>query len=202
MKGMHDYIIQIKEAYNDSFTTENGVKLFLDKRFSGKELANKHAVIIDTPALAESILKPGYEVIVDPTIHFKQKYERHGENDNIFFKDQKEGLYKIQPSMIIMYREDKESSWKGYNENLLVEFIKEDDPETVKSSIIITEIKTKKNKDGLAKAKFVNAALNEEGVNENDLIVITKGRGIPIMIEGKEYFWIRNSDVLVKLNEN
>jgi co-chaperonin GroES (HSP10) len=201
MKGMHDYIVEVKEAYNESFKTESGVEIFADKRFSADRLANRLAKVINVPALQNSIIKEGYEVMVDPTIFLKQKYEKHAENDNVFLQDAKKGWYKIQPSMIVLYRENSESEWKAFGQNLLVEFIKEIVDEK-KIGSIVTQLQKSKYVEGVAKLVFLNEEMEEDGAKINDTIAIKKGFGVSFWIDGKEFFWIRNRDVLVIINQN
>lgn len=198
---MHDYIIKIEKAYNETFKTESGLELYGDKRFNSERLANRIAEVIETPALKDSIIKKGFEVMVDPTIFLKQTYERHAENDNIFLQDAKNGLYKIEPSMIVLYRETKQSEWKAFGDNILVEPIKKEAEEKKDNSIII-ELEKSKYVEGIAKIKFINSDLLEDGCKNNDVVAIKSGFGVSFWIDGKEFHWIKNRHVLVVINQN
>jgi hypothetical protein len=50
--------------------------------------------------------------MIDPTIFFSQSYEKTGK-DNQYILD-REGHYKLEPGMIVLYRENAESRWKGF----------------------------------------------------------------------------------------
>lgn len=203
MKGIHDYIIEVKNKFNETFKTEGGAELYLDQRFSAEKLANRIAKVVSCPLLKESELQPGYEVLIDPSIFFQQNYEKHSMNDNGYLKDAEKGWYKIPSEMIVCYRETENDSWKGHAENLLVEFVKEEICDAKpKSSLIITETSKKEFTNGISIVKHPNKYLLEvEKVKKNDLIAIKSDVGIPFYL-GKTLYWIRNRDVLAVITKN
>jgi|GEM_PF-2952804 len=203
MKGLHDYIIEVKNKFNETFKTEGGAELYLDQRFSAEKLANRIAKVVSCPLLKESELQPGYEVLIDPTIFFQQKYEKHSMNDNGYLKDAEKGWYKIPSEMIVCYRETENDSWKGHAENLLVEFVKEEiKTPKMKSTLIITESKPKEFTKGIARVKHANKTLIEdEKIKEGDMIAIKHEVGIPFYL-AKTLYWIRNRDVLAVITKN
>lgn len=202
MQAIHDFIIEQKKAFNDTFKTESGLELYGDKRFLADKLSNRIATVIQIPLKSKSVIKAGYEVMIDPTIYYEQNYEKGGRVGNQFLQDREKGLYKISPEMIVMYRENPESEWKGFGPNLLVEFMKEQVGEKPKSSLVITELKPKEYIPGIAKVKYPNSEIIESGANAGDVISIREGFGVPFYIDGKEFFWIRNRDVYAVINEN
>lgn len=202
MKGIRDYVIEVQNEFNDTITTESGLELYADKRFSKNELANKIAKVIETPALKDSdeeLLQPGYEVMVDITIYLKQIYEKNPLSYNRFHI--KDKLFKIQPSMIVMYREDENSEWKGFNVNNVVEPIIIPESEKKTASGIITQFQKSRHVEGLAKAFALNKDLLEDGVKVGDTIAIKKDFGVPYYIDGKKMLWVRNSEILAVIEQ-
>lgn len=199
MKALHDYIIEVKEKFNDTFKTESGVEFHLDKRFSSEKLANRIAKVVNTPALSKSIIKTGYEVLIDPTIFFTQNYEKNANNYNGYLKDAEKGWYKIMPSMIVCYRETPENEWKGFGNNLLVDFVKEPIEKITASGIIFGKEEVKTN--GMAIIKYANKDLNDFGANNGDMVAIKPDTGIPFYLE-KTLYWITNREVLAVVTKN
>lgn len=195
MKGTHHFIIEVKQAFKETFITEGGLELYGDKRFMGAKLTNRLAKVVSTPLLKNTVIKEGYEVMIDPTIFFSQSYEKTGKQDNQYILDTEKGHYKIEPNMIVLYRENTESEWKGFQENLLVEFVKERTEEKLKSSLILTELVQPEYIPGLAIITFPNEELIEMGVESGDSVLIKKGLGVSFDIDGKEFFWLRTRDI-------
>jgi len=202
MRGTHHFIIEVKQAFNETFKTEGGLELYGDKRFLGAKLTNRLAKVITTPLLKDSVVKEGYEVMIDPTIFFSQSYEKTGKQDNQYILDREKGHYKLEPGMIVLYRENAESRWKGFQENILVEFIKEELEGVHKTSLILTDLLEPEYKVGIAKITFANEELLEMGVVEGDYVSIKKGLGVSFFIDGREFFWLRTRDVQAIFNKS
>lgn len=187
MKGTHDFIIKSEREYNDSFTTEAGVEIFADKRFSADRLANRIATVVETPLLLDCEIKAGYEVMIDPTIYMRQNYERWGRLENQW--KQSDGTYKIPPGMIVLYRETPNDEWKGYDENLMVRMV-----ETKIEKELISET------ERTITIEYPNQKILDLGVEKGDKVRIKGHGGLLFYIDGKQYYWIRTNDVLAKLN--
>ena len=192
MKGTHDFIVKSEREYNDSFTTEGGVEIFADRRFSSDRLANRIATVVETPLLLENCaIKKGYEVMIDPTIYMRQNYERWGRLENLW--KQEDGTYKIPPGMVVLYRETPNDEWKGYDDNLMVQ---------IKEEVVETEVwlMTVKETERTITIEYPNQKILDLGVGKGDRVRIKGHGGLAFWIEGKQYFWIRTNDVLAKLN--
>lgn len=194
MRGINEFIIEIKEAYKDKITTEGGLEIYANKDFSYAQLSNRIGKVIGSPELFESEIREGYEVLVDPSILYEQIY-RSLKQESVYLVDREKGWYRIDPTIIVMYRENSKSEWKGYLNNLLVDRIEK---EKVESKIIFTEETTQKFEKGKAIVKFSNKELELLGVKNNDTIHYDHQIGISFWLENKEYFWIRNNHVLAK----
>lgn len=200
MKGVHDFIIKSDFEFAKTFTTESGLELHADVRFSADRLANRIATVLETPlSLEECEIKSGYQVMVDPTIFYQQDYVIGGQMENNFMVDRANGIFKISPNMIVLYRENEQAEWKGFQESFLAEMDKEIIPEVKIGSLVIEQEKTKVS-EVFAKVLFSNADLESEGVKNGDRIFITPNLGVAFWIEGKQYLWIQNRHVLAKMD--
>jgi len=195
IRGIYNYIIEQKTAYSTTFKTESGLELYGDKRFLAHKLANRTCTVVNTPMSEESEIKPGYEVMIDPSIYTSITTETGGERANPNLIDKAKGWYKIEPDIIVLYRKDEQSEWKGNKRNLVVEYIKED--EKTSNSLIIQTVKSE-NKKGVARVKYSNTEMEGYGVNNGDEILFGDDYNIPFPIDGKEYYWMNNSAVIGK----
>lgn len=200
MIAIHDFIIDAKQAFSETFKTAGGLKLYGDKKFMGDKLSNRIAKVVECPALTNTIIKPDYEVLIDPTIFYSQAYEKTGEQENQYLLDAGNGYYKIHPNMVVCYRTSSESEWVGFEQNVLVEFYRE--PIEPKTSLILTELKEPEYTKGIAKVTYPNQELIEFGVAVGDTIHIKHNFGVAFYLDGKEFFWIRNRDILAIANKN
>lgn len=225
MKGISHFIIEVKNPFKDTIDV-GAVKLFVDKKISRDRASNRFGKIISLPVFGdETILKEGYEIIFDATILYQQIY-KEGVQESIHLVNKEKSWYKIESDLIILYREKKSASWKGYKDNLMVSFIKEDpldkviswkkkeddfyDSEKVKTyltdeagqwpmaskPLIITEPIKKTTVKGKAIVKYNNDFLEEQGVSNGQEIFINPSCGIPFFFKNETVYWIRSKDVL------
>lgn len=197
MKGLINYIIELETPYGEKFKTESGIELFGNVDFNPERLSNRVALIKGVPALHEGDLKKGHEVLIDFTIFYRQIY--HGVKqwyNSVIDADQ--NLYHITPNMIVCYRESKNHDWKGFNKNLLVKPVLEE--KEIKSTLFLPDnVKSTKEFKGKVKIVYVNSELQNQGISNNDVVLMDPRGGVQFWIEGKEYWWIRTQDVYGKI---
>lgn len=199
MKGIHDYIVEIKEPFKDTFKTEGGLELYANKDFSAERLSNRIGIIKATPHLFKGIIKEGYQVLIDPTILYEQIY-RGVKQESIHLLDREKMLFKIEPKLIILFRENENEEWKGFLNNLLAEPIIKNTKEITSEYIFTVEVKEEFIK-GKAIVKYCNEEVKELGISKNDTIAINPFGGLSFWLNGKEYWWLRTNDVLAKYNK-
>jgi len=194
MKGLHDFIIELKNPLNATFKTESGVELYANENFSVDRLSNRVAKVISAPIFVDTPIKDGYEVMIEPTILYKQSYKgvrQHYtsliDNDNMWFK--------VTPNMIILYRKNENEEWRGYLKNVMVEQIKEEEGPIISKYIIHPESAKKTFKKGRARLLYSNVELEGYGAKSGDELIINPLGGVNFWIEGKPYWWLRNVDV-------
>jgi len=95
--------------------------------------------------------------------------------------------------MIVCYREDKNSEWKGFLKNTLVKPIMEE-VKKLKSTTLI-EVDVPKKFTGKVTMLFSNQELNSLGVKNGDTLYMDIRGGVQYWFEGIEYWWVRNKDI-------
>jgi len=191
MKGLRHFIIEVKDPFKDKIEIGN-IELFVDKKISRERSANRFGKVVNCPILEESHgIKEGFEIIFDATILYRQIY-KEGVQESIHLMDKEKSFYKIEPDMIVLFRENDKSEWQGFKDNLMVEFITET-PKLSSSLIAIPKGETVKGK---AKVKYRNAELENEEIENGQIIFIKPDAGIPFFFKNETLYWIRTKDVL------
>jgi hypothetical protein len=192
MQAIHHFIIEVKDPFKDKIEIGK-IELFVDKKISRDRSANRFGKIISCPIIADSCeLKEGFEIIFDATVLYRQVY-KEGVQESIHLMDKANSLYKIEPDMIVLFRENKESEWKGYKDNLMVEFLTEV-PKLRRGGLIdMPEGKTVKGK---AMVKYRNEELENQEIENGQVVFIRPDAGIPFFFKNETLYWIRTKDVL------
>lgn len=191
MQALKHFIIEVKDPFKDKIEVGK-LELFIDKKISRDRSSNRFGKIVSCPILEESFgLKPGDEIIFDATILYRQVY-KEGIQESIHLMDKEKSLYKVEPDMIILFRENEDKEWKGFKDNLMVEFIAEV-PKV--SSLLITIPKPEVVK-GKAKVKYRNEELENQEIENGQVIFINPNAGIPFFFKNETLYWIRTKDVL------
>lgn len=196
MKALNYFIIQLENPYNETFKTKGGVELYGNVDFTADRLSNRVAAVKSVPELFDSEISINDEVLIDFSNFYRQIYQgtkQHYQN----VVDADKNLYYIEPSMIICYRKNANSEWKGYLQNCLVKPILEETK--IKTTIILPENITERKFKGKVKMIFSNQELSEHGINNDDLLLMDVRGGIKYWVDGEEYWWVRNKDIYGKL---
>jgi co-chaperonin GroES (HSP10) len=198
MKGINDYIIEIKNPFKETITTKGGLELYANKDFSADKLSNRIGIVKETPfSIQNSEIEIDFEVLIDPTILYEQIY-RGIKQESIHLLDRDKMLFKIEPKLIVLYRKDKDSEWIGFLENCLCEPILKEKKEITKGLILLEDEKDEFLKDRVI-VKYINQGLKDLGIEVGDTVAINKQGGIVFWLDGIEYWWLRVSDIIAKL---
>lgn len=202
MKHLYNYIIKISHELNDTFKTESGMEWYGNKDFSKDRLSNRYATVLSKPVIFDGdLIEVGEEVIIDPSIYY---HSFHGENDRMQITtntiDREKGLYSIEPQNIVLYK--RNDTWNGYLKNFLGKRVIKNKEQTIQNGII-TDV-SKKEKTDSYDVVYVNQFLKEQNVKKGDNLIMKPNRGVSVWIDGVEYTWLRNVDVLAKnkIHEN
>lgn len=200
MQHIYNYIIKLSKEFNDTFKTESGIELYGDKDFSQDRLSNRYAVIIGQPLLFDGeLLELETKVLIDPTVYY---HSIHGEDDDLQLTtntiDRQKGIYSIEPENIVLYK--KEGKWFGYLDNFLGKCVFKKKQDTVVGGIILELGKNEKTNQ--YEIVYPNKFLSEHDANTDDVLYMKPKMGVSVWIDGKEFTWLRNSEVLGKMEFN
>lgn len=195
MQGLHDFIIELKKPLNDTFTTENGNEFYAHKDFSVDRLSNRIAKVVSTPLFYKTPIEAGYEVMIEPTILYKQIFQKQ-KQDYTAFVDKKKMHFRVTPNMIVLYRKSKDKPWQGHGENILVQPIEETElPVTSDILIIPKTVKESRYKKDRVIMLYANKDIEDYGAKPGDEVIINPKGGIKFWLEGKEHWWLKNRHV-------
>lgn len=205
MQAHKDFIVHIPERYKSTMKTKSGFELELDKRFSGKELANNIFEVVNVPINYKGEIKTGCRLAIDPIVVHNQMFEKFGEEENQYLVDKKKCLYRIDPSLIVCYSMGVGTEFKGFENNLLCEKyeVEEKEPDKI-GSVYIPDTCKNEVKDTCKLKVFIgNEALEDEGVYKGDVIFHQPYMAIDIKLRDMNLIWLRNHHVIGKyLKEN
>ena len=125
MKSVYNFVVKPKgERYNNTKKLDGG-ELILNTEIFNHQYVNREAIVISTPLIGDTDIKPGDTVIVHHNV-FRRWHNQYGEekNSRSYFN---EDTYFINHDQIFLYKRDKEwTAPKGYcfviplkNKNLL-----------------------------------------------------------------------------------
>ena len=113
MKSVYNFVVKPKgERYNNSKKVDGG-ELILNTEIYNHQYVNREAIVISTPIIGDTDIKPGDTVIVHHNV-FRRWHNVKGieKNSRCFFD---ESTYLINHDQIFLYKRDEE--WiapKGY----------------------------------------------------------------------------------------
>jgi co-chaperonin GroES (HSP10) len=195
MKGTKNFIIQIDNPYNDTFKTESGVELYGNVDFTTERQSNRIAKVVGIPSLFKTEIKVGFEVLIDASPLYRQIYQGTKQwYQNVVDVDK--NLYHLEKDMIVCYRENAKSDWIGFGENNLAEPLFEQ--KNINTTLLLPKNATEKKYNGKVKIHYANSNLKKEGVKNGDTLYMNSIGGIKYWLDGKEFWWIRNKDVIAK----
>ena len=113
MRGVYNFVVKPKgERYNNTKKLDGG-ELILNTEIFNHQYVNREAIVLSTPKIGDTNIKPGDTVIVHHNV-FRRWHNINGEekNSRSYFKDNK---YFVNDDQIFLYkRKDKWIAPKGY----------------------------------------------------------------------------------------
>lgn len=196
MKGLNHFVVHIPKKWSDSYKTESGLELYADRRWSLKEVGNTVVKIVETPLNYTGPIQNGFELFIDINTLSQQSYVIGGELENQHLIDRKNKLYKIDNSLIIAYRKDKNSGWIGFGDTVLCSKIKESKENVTSNLIYVPGNHVEKVVEGKYVLKILNETVEELGVTIGDTIYVEKNLFIDVRLEDEQLVRIRTRDIL------
>ena len=113
MKSVYNFVVKPKgERYNNTKKLDGG-ELILNTEIFNHQYVNREAIVISTPLIGDTDIKPGDTVIVHHNV-FRRWHNQYGEekNSRSYFN---EDTYFINHDQIFLYKRDKKwTAPKGY----------------------------------------------------------------------------------------
>ena len=113
MKSVYNFVVEpVGERYNNTKKLDGG-ELILNTEIFNHQYVNREAIVISTPLIGDTDIKPGDTVIVHHNV-FRRWHNQYGEekNSRSYFN---EDTYFINHDQIFLYKRDKEwTAPKGY----------------------------------------------------------------------------------------
>lgn len=192
MRGINHFIVEVKDPFKDKIEVGN-IELFIDKQILRERSANLIGKVVNNPAFNNSNHIPiGSEVLIDASTLYRQIYKGQ-EQESVHLVDAKKMHYKVEPEMIVMFRESSDAQWVGYQNNLMITFIKKKSEE--RSGILFSTPKEEFVK-GKAVVKFRNEELKNNGIENGQEVFINPSCGISVYFENETMYWVRSKDIL------
>ena len=113
MKSVYNFVVTPKgNRYNNKKKIDGG-ELILNTEIFNHQFVNREAIVISTPIVGDTDIKPGDEVIIHHNV-FRRWHNQHGieKNSRSYFN---ESTYMISSDQIFLYKRNNE--WiapKGY----------------------------------------------------------------------------------------
>lgn len=204
MKGITEYIVKFDTTHQTTVKV-GGHSLKVNPNFEQPKWINRIGVVENVPfhLEKESPIKKGYEVLVIHTVLLNEVYNKTGLVKSHFIVDEEKGLFRFEPNLIVMWRENKDREWKAHLENIMVEPISIKDEEREVNGLILpdnifeNEKGYKGNQTQHGIIAYDNPELNKKGVFKNDEVIIKKDREYEFEIDGKTYWHMENVDIVM-----
>ena len=178
MKSVYDFVIQPKGNRYNNTTKIGGKDLILNTEIFNHQYVNREAVVVSTPILGETDIKPGDTVVVHHNV-FRRWHNQHGieKNSRSYFN---ENTYFVTSEQIFLYkRNNKWNAPKGY---CFVQPIKNND---------IFSLEDEKPLTGIVK-------YSDGTVSEGDLIGFKPNSEYEFIIEGKRLYRVLSNLITIK----
>ena len=185
MKSVYNFVVKPKgDRYNNTKKLDGG-ELILNTEIFNHQYVNREAVIVSTPIVGETDIKPGDEVIVHHNVFRRWNDIRGVEKDSkSYYKDD---MYFVYPDQIFLYKRNKD--WMA-NESFC--FVK---PIESKSNSIFNEDKEQPLTGVL---KYPDTNLIEAGLKAGDLVGFRPNTEYEFIIDDSKMYRIFSNSITIK----
>ena len=178
MKSVYNFVVKPKgERYNNTKKVGDS-ELILNTEIFNHQYINREAIVISTPIIGNTDIKPGDTVIVHHNV-FRRWYNQHGveKNSRSYFN---ESTYFIANDQIYLYkRKNKWLAPKGYC--------------FVKPLKAVDKFNIEKEKPLQGVVKYSDGT-----VNVNDLIGFTPNSEYEFIVDGEKLYRVLSKFITIK----
>ena len=178
MKSVYNFVVTPKgERYNNTKKLDGG-ELILNTEIYNHQYVNREAVVISTPIIGDTDIKPGDIVIVHHNV-FRRWHNVKGieKNSKSYFN---ESTYFINKDQIFLYK--RNNKWKSPKGYCFVKPLKAVDQFNIESE---------KPLQGIIK-------YSDGTVNTNDLIGFTPNSEYEFIIDGEKLYRVLSKFITIK----
>jgi hypothetical protein len=178
MKSVYNFVVTPKgDRYNNTKEVDGG-KLILNTEIFNHQYVNREAIVVSTPMVGQTDIKPGDTVIVHHNV-FRRWHDVKGKekNSRSYFN---ESTYFITQDQIFLYKRDNE--WKAPKGYCFVIPLKATDQFNIESE---------KPLQGIIK-------YSDETVGVNDLIGFRPGSEYEFVVNGERLYRILSNFITIK----
>ena len=178
MESVYNFVVTPKgDRYNNTKEVDGG-KLILNTEIFNHQYVNREAIVVSTPMVGETDIKPGDTVIVHHNV-FRRWHDVKGreKNSRSYFN---ESTYFIAQDQIFLYKRDDE--WKAPKGYCFVIPLKATDQFNIESE---------KPLQGIIK-------YSDGTVKVNDLIGFRPGSEYEFVVDGKRLYRILSNFITIK----
>ena len=178
MKSVYNFVVTPKgERYNNKKKIGDS-ELILNTNISNHLYVNREAIVISTPIIGDTDIKPGDTVIVHHNV-FRRWHNQYGieKNSKSFFN---EDTYLITEDQIFLYKTDKD--WKPIKGYCFVKPLKATDKFNIESE---------KPLMGIIK-------YSDGSFNINDLVGFTPNSEYEFIIDGEKLYRVYTKFITIK----
>ena len=178
MKSVYNFVVKPKgDRYNNTKEVDGG-KLILNTEIFNHQYVNREAIVVSTPMVGRTDIKPGDTVIVHHNV-FRRWHDVKGKekNSRSYFN---ESTYFITQDQIFLYKRDDE--WKAPKGYCFVIPLKATDQFNIESE---------KPLQGIIK-------YSDETVGVNDLIGFRPGSEYEFVVNGERLYRILSNFITIK----
>jgi len=178
MKSVYNFVVKPKgERYNNTKKLDGG-ELILNTEIFNHQYVNREAIVISTPIIGDTDIKPGDTVIVHHNV-FRRWHNVKGieKNSRAYFN---ESTYFVNHDQIFLYKRDKEwTAPKGY---CFVMPLKAQNP---------LNIDLEKPLQGIVK-------YSDGTVKVNDLVGFKPGSKYEFVVDGERLYRVLSNLITIK----
>ena len=183
MRSLYNFIVTPKGDRTTSKTEIDGKELMLNTELQNHQYVNRIGVVIGTPIIGETEIKPGDEVVVHHNV-FRRFYDVSGKerNSRSYFNEDE---YFVEEDQIYMYRRnDKWNPLEGYC--FVKPILNQDD----------FNVNTTHNLMGVL--KYIDKDLKKNGVKLNNLVGFTPDSEYEFEIENEILYRVPTNSICIR----
>ena len=189
MKTFDLFVVELEKLTNDTITTDSGLELYVDTKYNEFEHRVTEGPVVAVPFKYETGVSVGDTLYFHHLVVMNEGQPLTGEDDHYLVRYTPEHTVNNQA---IAYK-NKEGEISPLGGWVLLTPVEEDAP-TQDSSIEVVSFTTPTVTKG--RLAFSTKETEDLSIKEGDVVGFPVNRDYSIVIDGQEYYRVRNEDLL------